>query len=249
MRAFFIRIPGATILVVIGLTLFILLNIFTASRSPVVWQDEVQLADPAVNLVQGNGFTSTACFQPGDRFYASQAPLYSMLLYPWISLFGVHITAVRSLNFLLILAVVSVLSLGLWKLGLIRTAQARWLFAALVLCGYGVTFSYRSGRYDCLGMLIVSGIFAALAIKHRGVRTAVQLALAALIPWAGVQLIPYLALLSLFLFALRGLERFATLRRWSPAASSARSRWPRSSWRMASGLISSARLQSLPERG
>ena len=83
-----------------------------------------------------------------------------MLLYPWISLFGVHATAIRSLNYVLILGVISVLWLGLRKLDLVRTARARLLFAALVLCGNGVTFCYRSGRYDCLGMLIISGIFA-----------------------------------------------------------------------------------------
>ena len=43
-------------------------------------------------------------------------------------------------------------------------------------------------------MLIVSGIFAALAIERRRVRTAVRVLLAALIPWAGMQLIPYVAL-------------------------------------------------------
>jgi hypothetical protein len=204
MKAHFTRIPSVTILVGIAFTGFLLVNLFTAERSPVVWQDEVALVDPAVNLSQGNGFTSTAWWQTGDRFFASNAPLYSMLLYPWISLFGVHATATRSLNYVLILGVISVLWLGLRKLELVRTAPARLLFAALVLCGNGVTFCYRSGRYDCVGMLIVSGIFAALAIKRRRVRFAVEVSLAALIPWAGLQLIPYIAILSLVLLVLRG---------------------------------------------
>ena len=165
MKAYFTRIPSATILVGIAFTGFLLVNLFTAERSPVVWQDEVALVDPAVNLSQGNGFTSTSWWQTGDRFFAGNAPLHSMLLYPWISLFGVHATATRSLNYVLILGVISVLWLGLRKLDLVRTTRARLLFAALVLCGNGVTFCYRSGRYDCVGMLIVSGIFAALAIN------------------------------------------------------------------------------------
>ena len=161
-----------------------------------------------MNLSQGNGFTSTAWWQTSDRFFASNAPLYPMLLYPWISLFGVNATAVRSLNYVLILGVIAVLWLGLRKLNLVRTIQARLLFAALVLCGNGVAFCYRSGRYDCVGMLIVSGIFAALAIERRRVRTAVQVLLAALIPWAGMQLIPYVVLLSLLLLVLGGRGAF-----------------------------------------
>jgi hypothetical protein len=198
------RIKSAIFLVGIAFTGFLLVNLLTAERSPVVWQDEVTLADPAVNLSQGNGFTSTAWWQTGDRFFAGNAPLYSMLLYPWISLFGVHVTAVRSLNYVLILGVISVLWFAVRNLNLVQTARARLLFAALVLCGSGVTFSYRSGRYDCLGMLIISGIFAALAIKRRDVRFAVEVLLAALIPWAGLQLIPYVAMMSLVLLALRG---------------------------------------------
>ena len=41
------------ILVGIAFTGFLLVNLFTAERSPVVWQDEVALVDPAVNLVSG----------------------------------------------------------------------------------------------------------------------------------------------------------------------------------------------------
>jgi hypothetical protein len=204
LNAYFARIPSAIFLVVTAFTGFLLVNLATAERSPVVWQDEVALVDPAVNLSQGNGFTSTAWWQTGDRFFAGNAPLYPMLLYPWISLFGVNSTAVRSLNYVLILGVISVLWLGLRNLDLVRTGRARLLFAALVLCGSGVSFSYRSGRYDCLGMLIVSGIFAALAIKRRAVRFAVDVSLAALIPWAGLQLIPYIAMMSLLLLAYRG---------------------------------------------
>jgi hypothetical protein len=203
-RAYSPRILSVILFVGIAFTGFMLVNLFTADRSPVVWQDEVALVDPAVNLSQGNGFTSTAWWQTSDRFFAGNAPLYPMLLYPWISLFGVSSTATRSLNYVLILGVISVLWLGLRKLDLVRTTQARLLFAALVVCGNGVAFCYRSGRYDCLGMLIISGIFAALAIKRRRVRIAVEISLAALIPWAGLQLIPYIAILSLLLLVLRG---------------------------------------------
>src|ERR1700733_12941096 len=118
MKAYFTRVKSVISLVGIAFTAFLLINVYTAERSPVVWQDEVTLVDPAVNLSQGNGFTSTAWWQTGDRFFAGNAPLHSMLLYPWISLFGVNSTAVRSLNYVLILGVVSVLWLGLRGLDL-----------------------------------------------------------------------------------------------------------------------------------
>ncbi len=197
-------IPRLIILTGFAFAGFLLINLWTAERSPVVWQDEVALVDPAVNLSQGNGFTSTSWWQTGDRFFASNAPLYPMLLYPWISLFGVNATAVRSLNYVLILGVVSLLWIGLRKLELVRTNTARLMFAALVLFGSGVSFCYRGGRYDCLGMLIVSGIFAALAIKRHDIRFIVEAMLAALIPWAGLQLIPYVAIMCAVLLVLRG---------------------------------------------
>ena len=66
----FTRIPTAIIIAGIAFTGFLLVNLVTAERSPVVWQDEVALVDPAVNLSQGNGFTSTAWWQTSDRFFA-----------------------------------------------------------------------------------------------------------------------------------------------------------------------------------
>ena len=62
---------------------------------------------------------------------------------------------------MLILGVVVTCWLGLDRLGLVRDRAGRLVFALLVLCADGVTYSYRSGRYDCLGMLIVAGMFCA----------------------------------------------------------------------------------------
>jgi hypothetical protein len=185
-------------------TAFLAANLITSARSPVIWQDEVMFADPAVNLYLGHGFTTSAWFQPRDTVFAGNSPLYSLCLYPWISLFGFSVTAVRALNYVLILGVIVTCWLGLDRVGLVRDRAGRLVFALLVLCADGVTYSYRSGRYDCLGMLIVAGMFCALGVPGaRPWRMALFL-LAALVPLAGLQLIPYLGFMALFTLLARG---------------------------------------------
>src|SRR5436309_406192 len=66
---------------------FLAVNLATAERSPVIWQDEVMFADPAVNLYFGHGFTTSAWYQHRDTFFGGNSPLYSMTLYPWIRVF------------------------------------------------------------------------------------------------------------------------------------------------------------------
>ena len=87
------------------LSTFLAANLGTSARSPVIWQDEVMFADPAVNLHFGQGFTTSAWFQSRDTMFAGNSPLYSLCLYPWIGVFGFDVVAVRGLNYVLILAV------------------------------------------------------------------------------------------------------------------------------------------------
>src|SRR5271157_3587225 len=101
--------------------------------------------------------------------------------------------------------------LALDRLGLVRSTVPRLVFALLVLCGDGVTYSYRSGRYDCLGMLLVSGLLLTLTLRPARTRTGGLFVLAALVPWAGLQLLPYLALLGLLVLLLRGKAAVADL--------------------------------------
>ncbi len=185
-------------------SIFLAANLGTSSRSPVIWQDEVMFTDPAANLYFGQGFTTSAWFQTRDTLFAGNSPLYSLCLYPWIRVFGFDVVSVRGLNYLLILAVVAVCLLALNRLGLVRSTVPRIAFALLVLCGDGVTYSYRSGRYDCLGMLLVSGLFLTLTLRPSRLRTTGSFVIAALAPWAGLQLLPYLALLGLLLLLMQG---------------------------------------------
>ncbi len=183
---------------------FLGVNLVTSSRSPVVWQDEVMFADPAVNLATGRGFTTSAWFQPRTTFFAGNSPLHSLCLAPWVKTFGVNAVAVRSLNYVFVLAALAVTCLALARLGLVNSPANRLLLVALVLCADGVTYSYRGGRYDCLGMLAIAGMLWALTLPTPRDRTAVLVGLAALVPWAGLQLIPYAALLGLLLLVVKG---------------------------------------------
>jgi hypothetical protein len=193
--------------VLLGLLLvavFLTANLITSSRSPVVWQDEVMFADPAANLYLGHGFTTSAWFQSRDSMFAGNSPLHSLCLYPWIGVFGLDVTAVRAFNYALVLAALVLVVVALGRLGLIRSAGPKCALVLLVLCGDGVTYSYRSGRYDCLGMLVVAAIACAVTVEQRRLRAVALVCTSFLVPWAGLQLLPYLALLGLLLLAVRG---------------------------------------------
>lgn len=175
------------------LGVFLVFNLATASRYPYAWIDEVMFADPAVNLLAGQGFTSSAWYGQGSgEFFAGNVPLYSGLLFGWMKVFGFSITAVRSLSLVLMAAVCLLAWRAGARLGLVRTARARLLFLVLLLGGYSVVFSYRSGRYDALAMLVVAALFWAHSLEHGGVRAAVFFVLGMITPGTGMQLLPML---------------------------------------------------------
>jgi hypothetical protein len=191
----------------VGLLLvaFLVVNVLTATRYPFVWIDEVMYSDPAVNLLLGHGFTSSAWYaQTSDEFWAGNVPLHSALLYLWIKLFGFSITAVRSVNFVYVAAAALLIWRASARLGLVATARARLAFLGLLLGGYSLIFSYRSGRYDALGMVWVAALFYMHSLEGRRWRVAGCFALGLLIPWTGLQLLPLLAVGSALLLVFAG---------------------------------------------
>jgi hypothetical protein len=170
---------------VLLLAVFLTVNFLTLSRYPSVWVDEIQFADPAVSLASGQGFTSTAWFaQDSSAFFAGNVPLYPFLLSLWLRVFGVSLIAERSLN--LGLFTLALLLLWRWMHRSAVVPSPTWRLAAIALfcCGHAMVFSYRSGRYDVTGMLLVALILNTLE------RPWLVAALAALLPAAGLQLIP-----------------------------------------------------------
>ena len=169
-------------------------------------------SDPAVNLLLGHGFTSSAWYaQASDEFWAGNVPLHSALLFLWLKLFGFSITAVRSLNFVCFAAACLLAWRTSARLGLIVTARARLLFLFLLLGGYSVIFSYRSGRPDVLAMLVVAGLFFAQSLAKHWRRGATYLALGIAAPWVGLQLLPLLGVGGLLSLLFAGRRMFPRL--------------------------------------
>jgi MFS family permease len=177
---------------------FVVLNLFTAERFPVPWQDEVMFTDVAANYAAGDGFTSSVwtCGRPIESFWSCNAPLYPYLLGNWIRIFGFSIVSVRSLNYALIAASAGLLWLATRRLKLISAAPMRILFVILILTDYGIGINYRSARYDCLAILLASAMFLSFSIKGLLRRCVLLSAIGVIFPLAGIQLIPFAFLFS-----------------------------------------------------
>ncbi len=202
-------------LLLLGLGLFVLVNVLTASRSPAVWQDEAQLVDPAMNFLSGRGFTSSAwVMQTKEEFFAGNSPLYSFLLVPWMAVLGLSITAARSLNFVLMALSAWVVWRACKDSGCVRSPGWRLGLVLALTCGHGVTFCHRSGRLDVTLMLLAALTFwAAVGVPdhRRGLRLALMAMLAMVYPWAGLHLLLGSAVVFGCLMA-------ATPGRWVPEA-------------------------------
>jgi hypothetical protein len=184
---------------------FLVLNLLTSTRYPFVAGDEVTYSDPAVNLYLGKGFTSTVWFaQSADEFWAGNVPLHPLLLYVWLKLFGLSILSVRSINYVY-------MAVNCWlvwrfcvRLNLIASARLRLLLLGLILSGFSVVFSYRSGRPDCLAMLIICLFLPAHTLRRTGLVLGSFFLLGCVAPWAGLQLLPLLAVGGILLFLYLG---------------------------------------------
>lgn len=162
-----------------------------------VWLDEVTVADPAVNLYLGRGFTSTGWqYQTKEEFWASNAPLHQILLFHWLKAFKLSPLSVRSMNFVLMAGVIMLTWLSVVRMGLVRTWQGRLAMLALMTCTAGLTFNYCAGRYDCIGILLCVTMFFAFSLDKEWQRWGTIVGAAVFIPLAGVNLLPYLAILS-----------------------------------------------------
>src|SRR4051812_45881368 len=92
--------------------LFFLINLAAFTRQPYVWIDEAYFADPAMNLAQGKGFTSSVWSNsPADQIFVSTAPLYSLTLSVWMKVFGVGMMAVRSFDYFLFAVALALIAL------------------------------------------------------------------------------------------------------------------------------------------
>jgi hypothetical protein len=174
---------------------FLAINFATASRFPTVYIDEVTYTDPAANLYFGHGFTSSAWFaQTKDEFWAAHGPLYSALLYVWMLPFGFSPLAVRSLNYVLMVISMLMLWLAVIRLNLVPSAWKRITLVALLLSSYGLTFNYRTGRLDCVAIMLCTASVLVYSIRPARIRYPLFLCIGILIPMAGLQTVLYAAI-------------------------------------------------------
>jgi len=176
---------------------YLVLNLLTADRSPTVWTDEVMFTDPAANAALGRGLVSTSwATQTSKETWVGNSPLHTWLLAPWIKAWGLSPAAVRSINFVYMIAAALCVWLFAKRSGLVHSPALRVLLIVVILCAYGVAFSYRSGRYDAIGILLLCAVAAAATVVKPLPRFASMFALSALIPIAGLQLLPFLCVLA-----------------------------------------------------
>jgi len=196
----------------ISLVLFLCLGVLVSARYPFVWVDEVSVADPAVSFVSGRGFTSTAWYaQQSGEFFAGNVPLRQFVLVPWLKLFGTSITPVRSISYAYMSLFLCLSLVGGTRLGLLRDRTSRSCFLGALIGGYGMIFSYGSGRCDSLGMLLVGACVFLNSINARWIRLPGFFLIGCLLPWTGLQLLPFVAVTGVLIWLYVGRSFFPAL--------------------------------------
>ncbi len=187
-------------------------NLFTATRSPTAWHDEVYFADPAVHFAMGEGFRTTAwTLVPEGVHWPGLVPAYGYGLGVWLKAFGVGLWQVRALPILLAAMAAGWVWWVARRRGHVGSSGAGMLLLALLLCGAGAVFSYRSGRADALAMLWWAAAYAAVGWRAgfqpamAGWKPALLMfLLGAIAPWCGLFLGPYVAVMGAILLWMGG---------------------------------------------
>jgi hypothetical protein len=164
--------------------LWLLVNLLTASRSPTVWMDEVMFSDPAVSYHLGQGFTSTGWYgQTRHDLFAGCPILHQWLLAGWLKLFGLSITAVRSLGYVFTLLGVWFIWLAVRRVGWVNRGWLRLMLFVMLLTGYGMTFVYRCGRVEALLIMLAGATVLACTLESSRQRWSVLFMLGAATAW------------------------------------------------------------------
>lgn len=183
------------------LLVFLFVNVFTADHYPFPFCDEVILAEPAVNYITGHGFATAVRIENSPAFYFGNVPAHPGLLIPWLKVFGISMRSVRSINFVYMAMMVLLVWSATKRIGLVVSARWRLLLVSMLMCDYSMILSYRSGRYDCLGMLVLAFALWNFSFRAAPLRLTALTIAGAASPWIGLQLLPLEAALGAMLFA------------------------------------------------
>jgi hypothetical protein len=177
-------------------TAALIFNLATARLFPSVWMDEVMFAEPAANLAQGKGLVSTAwAFSDGQKIWAGNSPLYSILMGGWFRAVGFSELAARAFCMICWYFGSVMLILMLFKAGVLRSWFGAVAINIFLWGDYAFSFIYRSGRYDVLGYLLVCACVLLLVPNKNGRASTLALGVCCLlIPWSHTLLGAFVAL-------------------------------------------------------
>jgi len=164
-------------------------NVLTSSLYPLVWVDEIYYSDPSYNLATTGKLTSSGWWHIRfGEFWYGYIHLHQFLLALWMKVFGVGLTAVRTLSYVFFY-IACILWLEIFR----RVTGSNNVFAALVFlllltCSHSMGYAYRGGRGDGLAILAYAifayGYTLPAASRYRNL---VMIAGAALLPWSAIQ--------------------------------------------------------------
>jgi MFS family permease len=181
--------------VALMLFVFFTINVLTADRYPFPFFDEAFYTEPAVNYVTGHGFTANVPGENAPVFYFYSGPAYPALLIPWLKVFGISIRSVRSINFVYMAVTALLIWSAVKRTGIVLSPRWRLLLVSMLICDYSIICSYRCGRYDCLGMLVLAFAFWSFSFKSGALRLTALAIAGAASPWVGLPLLPLEAVL------------------------------------------------------
>ncbi|QVL50082.1 MAG: hypothetical protein KFB96_06345 [Thiocapsa sp.] len=175
------------------------LNALRLTRVPRVWQDEVQDVEPAFNLLLGHGLTSAAHPYIGFGDFFSGPPLFFLMLWSWMEVFGFSIESVRWFDVTVAWGSAIALVIAVRRSGLLKEKYSRISFFTVVLMGVALTGVYANTRYDLSAIFVLS--IAALFYSHLGRqgKLAAVFACAVILPFANYLALIYFGFLVLTL--------------------------------------------------
>jgi len=186
----FLNLNRDSIVLIVLLAIFLLVNVATATLYPEPYTDEIFYTDPAINLARGDGFTSAAWpSQSKDEFWSSNSPLYPILMAAWIKAFGSELIVTRVFAYILAVMSSIFLWIGLKNYNLVRSERLRNTCIIFFLMLFPVAYAYRSGRLDVLSLLLATSTFAAASLHSSKLRDALLIFSSLLTPWAFLSLV------------------------------------------------------------
>jgi len=187
-------------------------NFATAELYPRAWLDESMWVDPAINLLRHNGFTSSTWYSlTFGQFWYGNVPLYTGLIFAWAELVGDSFTALRSLNLILISLAALLLYWFARRTSEFLSARSRLGLLLILMLGNGVTFAYRSARPEALCLVLFALLLLASTLNPPLLRRGAIMAVSAILPWAGLQLVAYAVIASGLIVLHTGRRHLQTL--------------------------------------